>query len=107
MRTLFSLALAALHRPGIAQGAGLSSSGSVGKALKQALKQGLTSRAGNVQKSFSDNLKNNLNKNAGTTQGTKLCDKFQLEKCGGGEQPAGEPKPKKDPDDKELEEEGE
>jgi len=79
MRTLLSLSLGLVlcTAPVLAQGAGQSTPGAAGQALKQALGKNITSGAGSIQQSFFDNLKGNLGTNLGTKQGDKAFDKFQ------------------------------
>ncbi len=78
-RTIYSLSLAILlvGSPVFAQGAGGSSKGKGGQALKDLLSKQGTSGPGNIQQSFMQNLQKNLKQQAGPKTGGKLFNNLQ------------------------------
>ncbi|MHC4938748.1 MAG: hypothetical protein ACYTHK_07255 [Planctomycetota bacterium] len=76
MRTTL-LALLLFSIPALAQGAGGSSQGAVGQALKSALKQNTTAGPGAIQQSFFDSLQKSLNDKFGKKTASKLMNNMQ------------------------------
>ena len=87
MRTLLTLSLGLVlaAAPAFAQGAGGSSTGAIGKALKDALNKNMTAGPGAIQESFFDNLKGGLCDKLGDKQGDKLYSKFQRQNLSKGD----------------------